>query len=98
MDEPCLVYQFLFQRLIDHKVYNSLRNSEVARGDSFVETSKAIRLVNFLNALSNIHLAARVMIQLQARLHKPNRVCSSRRDETGTRCRQNMGKWRVDGK
>lgn len=90
-------YEFLLQRLVDNEVHDSLRNSKVARGDSFVEASEAVRLVNLLNALSNIHLAAGVVVQLQARLHKPDRVCGSRGDEAGTGCAQNMGEWRVDG-
>lgn len=88
----CLAYEFLLQRFVDNEVNDSLRNSKVACGDSFVEASKAVCLINLLNALSNIHLAVGVVVQLQARLHKPNRVCGSRRDEAGTGCAQDVGK------
>lgn len=62
---------------------DSLRDSEITRRYSFVEASDAVGLVNSLDALADVHLTARVVIELKSSLDEPDWVRCSRRDEAG---------------
>lgn len=76
-------------------MHDGLGDAEVARRDALVEAAQSVRLVDPLDALSDAHLAVGVVIQLQARLHEPDRVGGRRGDETGTKRTQDVREWRV---
>lgn len=71
-------------------MHHRLGNAEIARRDALVEATKAVLLVDPLNTLTDGHFVARVVVELEASLHKPDGVCCSRRDEASAGCARDV--------
>lgn len=55
-------HQFTLDRLVDHKMYHGLGNSNVTCSDTFIEAPEATCPVNSLYTITYRHLLFRVVI------------------------------------
>lgn len=79
-------------------MYNRFRDADIAGCDAFVETSNARRSIYFRHTFSNCHSIFRIVIELQARLHKPYWIGGGWCGKTSARCTQNVHNWWIGWK
>lgn len=97
LDHPFATHQFRLQRLVDHEMDDSLWNAKVAGRDALVEALQPGLVVNVGHTPAHWQPLAPLMVQLQPRLHEPNRVGHGGRHKSRTRRTQDVHDGRVAG-